>query len=296
MATMHKYLRSIGLSGLQGRAAIDKLLKYCANNADKKEYFKNKDGEMIAHFSKELAPGMGLTICGEFYENNRFQYEYYFPYIKGLGTSSNEKITAERHSSEESYAGICDDPRLGITMIFYLQNMIPYLKHSDKDDNDASGSGVTLSALSEKGSVLFPIAKTPVQSRQMKRRARQRTRLISSARNGDENAIESLTMDDMEIYSAVSSRLPREDILTLVDSYFMPTGVECDQYAVLGEITDFHLQINNYTKEPVYILSVICNGMEFEIGIAKKDLLGEPAIGRRFKGKVWLQGSIDYTE
>jgi hypothetical protein len=27
----------------------------------------------------------------------------------------------------------------------------------------------------------------------------------------------------------------------------------------------------------------------------KKDLLGEPAVGRRFKGNIWLQGMIDFN-
>ena len=40
---------------------------------------------------------------------------------------TNEIIDIEKHSEKESYAGVCDDPNLGVTLIFYLQNVCDYL-------------------------------------------------------------------------------------------------------------------------------------------------------------------------
>ena len=37
----------------------------------------------------------------------------------------------------------------------------------------------------------------------------------------------------------------------IVDSYFMPYGIESDQYAILGEILDCRLEQNNLTGENV---------------------------------------------
>ncbi|WP_026507387.1 DUF3881 family protein [Butyrivibrio sp. MC2013] len=291
---MHKYLKAIGLSGLEGRGALEKLLGYCVKFADKKEYIKAEDGEMRAQFSKELAPGMGVSVCGRMKEGNSFVYEYYYPYIKGLGVSSTEEIKAERHSATDSYAGICDDSRLAISMIFYLLNPIEYRKLSA--EGKKAVKSVILSALANKGTIILPLAKTPVQTRQLKKKHERRTRLISSAKNGDERAIETLSMEDMETYNTVSSRVREVDLYTLVDNYFMPTGVECDQYSIMGEITDYSLLVNSYTKEPVYLLSLICNSIEFELAIAKKNLYGEPDIGRRFKGDIWLQGYVSKAE
>ena len=53
--------------------------------------------------------------------------------------------------------------------------------------------------------------------------AKNRTNLIAAARNGDEEAMESLTMEDMDTYSMISQRIVTDDILTIVDSYFMPS-------------------------------------------------------------------------
>ena len=76
----------------------------------------------------------------------------------------------------------------------------------------------------------------------------------------------------------------------------MPYGVECDQYNILGEIVKVRRILNNISKEEVYILTLLVNDLTFDVAINIMDLLGEPVPGRRFKGIVWLQGSINYPE
>jgi hypothetical protein len=76
----------------------------------------------------------------------------------------------------------------------------------------------------------------------------------------------------------------------------MPYGVECDQYSILGEINEVYIDNNRITGEEIVFLTVECNELIFEIAINRADLYGEPAVGRRFKGVVWLQGRIAYPE
>ena len=115
-----------------------------------------------------------------------------------------------------------------------------------------------------------------------------------AARQGDEDAIETLTLEDMDMYTNISKRIRKEDIFSLVDTYFMPYGVECDQYSLLGEITDFHEVTNSITGEEVYFMTLSCNELLFDVCVNKKDVFGEPQVGRRFKGVVWLQGFINF--
>lgn len=49
-------------------------------------------------------------------------------------------------------------------------------------------------------------------------------------------------------------------------------------------------------EELVYDLTLNCNDMVFHVGIARKDLLGEPVVGRRFKGQIWMQGVANFEE
>ena len=88
----------------------------------------------------------------------------------------------------------------------------------------------------------------------------------------------------------------KEDIYSIVDSCFMPCGIECDQYSVIGEITRIDVKQNRVTGEEVYDLTLDCNDMVFHVGVAKRDLVGEPRVGRRFKGQIWMQGAARFVE
>jgi hypothetical protein len=74
----------------------------------------------------------------------------------------------------------------------------------------------------------------------------------------------------------------------------MPYGVECDQYSILGEIIDINMGNNRYTGEEVVFMTIECNELLLDLVINRADLYGEPAVGRRFKGTIWLQGVISY--
>ena len=76
----------------------------------------------------------------------------------------------------------------------------------------------------------------------------------------------------------------------------MPYGVECDQYSVLGEILEVRKVQNILTKEEIYILTICSNELTFDVAINIIDLFGEPQVGRRFKGTIWLQGNINYPQ
>ena len=143
---------------------------------------------------------------------------------------------------------------------------------------------------------MMPIKKTEKDLIRNKKSFLSRAERINQARKGNEEAIESLTLEDMDTYTTISRRIQKEDVFTLVDTYFMPYGVECDQYSILAEIMEFQLVKNRLTKEEVYIMTLICNDLIFEMCINKEDLYGEPKVGRRFKGMIWMQGYINFPE
>ena len=140
----------------------------------------------------------------------------------------------------------------------------------------------------------MPIRKNERQKQKVQKASINRNQLIDAARKGDEDAIETLTLEDMDTYTSISKKILSEDVFSLVDTYFMPYGVECDQYSVMGEILDMSLRVNKITEEEIYVMRLSCNDLQFDVCINKQDLYGEPQVGRRFKGIVWLQGYINY--
>ena len=294
---MHRYLRAIGFSNLKSRLQVNNLLAYVIQNADEKKYTSTNDMDiMFAEYSMDIAENLGITVRGEFNEENQFVFDYYFPYSRGTQISSYEDISIERHAEKESYAGICDDIKVGVSLIFYLQNVISYLKIKNADRLPIKGTSLILSALSVDGTILLPLEKKESDLKKTKKESINRSKLIAAARNGDEDAMESLTLEDIDTYTNISRKILKQDVFTLVDTYFMPYGVECDQYSVLGEIIDYQFVENKMTKEEICQMPICCNDLYFDVSINKKDLLGEPKTGRRFKGIIWMQGHINFPE
>lgn len=293
---MHKYLRAIGFSELKGRKELQKLVSDIIVNAKERSYTSCTEDTVLAVFSKDFAENMGVAVCGEFDEEDNFSFDYYFPYLRGSGISSEEDVSIEHHISAESYAGVCDDIKIGISLIFYLQNMIPYVKAKNSGQLPITGSTLTLSGLSVQGTIMMPINKNEKDKKTIQKASNNRNSLIEAARKGDEDAIENLTLEDMDTYTTISKRIQKEDVFSLVDTYFMPYGVECDEYSVLGEIMEYNQEVNKMTGEELYHMRLLCNDLEFDICINKKDVYGEPEIGRRFKGVIWMQGHINFPE
>lgn len=153
---------------------------------------------------------------------------------------------------------------------------------------------ICLSGLASQGKILLPVKKTPKQAEDLKQAARKRGSLLEAARRGDEQAIETLTVEDIDLYSMVTKRIIKEDMYSIIETCFMPSGIECDQYSIIGNILSVNLVANDLTNEEIYRLRIECNDMIFTIAINKADLLGEPAPGRRFKGQIWMQGIADF--
>lgn len=293
---MHKFLRAVGFSQYTEKKQVQKLIRDIIIHADERSYTTVGKKTLVAEFDRNFAEDIGIAVCGEFDEDDTYSFDYYLPYLRSDLVSTGEDISIERHAAKESYAGICDDPKVGVSLIFYLQNMISYLKLQGEGKIPAKGTSLNLSALSCQGTIMMPIQKTEWQKKKIAKDAVQRNRLIQAARGGDEEAMESLTLEDMDTYTSISRKIQKADIFSLVDTYFMPYGVECDQYSVLGEITDMKLVTNGLTGEKVHILTLCCNDLNLKVAINSIDLLGEPAVGRRFKGSVWLQGQVNFPE
>jgi len=291
---MHSYLKSIGFSNIEKKKDIEKLLAEVVADYDEKIVVENESGHLYAEISKEYGINSGITVFGEYDENNVFQREYWYPYFRGVQVSSREEIVIERHADKESYAGACDDIRVGVTLIFYLQNAGEYILEKGRDTVKKDENTVSLSGLAKEGKILLPIKKNEWQENKNINSMSNRSNLIAAARNGDEEAIENLTMEDIDTYTMISRRILHEDVLSIVESFFMPYGMECDHYNVMGEIIDCAETFNYSTKEKVYQINLECNDICFDICINAEDLMGVPKVGRRFKGTIWLQGRVDF--
>ena len=265
---MHHFLNSVGFKNLKKQEDLDQLLQSIVSSPTSHMVAVDSEGNEYAEFVKEFGDSMGIMVRGRFMADDTFRIDYYVPYLRGEGVTSEEQIEIQKHSEKESYAGICDEVRLGVSLIFYLQNTAEYLNERNIFPITKGRENVTLAGLSVNGKIILPVNKNEKQKKNIKKSTQNRNHLIAAAREGDEEAIESLTLEDMDTYSMLSRRIAYEDILTIVDTCFMPYGIESDQYSVIGEILDYRITKNEQSKEEVYIMKIDTNGLVYEIGRA----------------------------
>lgn len=291
---MHSYLRSIGFSRYINKVRVNDLLREVMEEPDHKLELMVTTEETIFEFRKEFAENMGIVVHGIVNQKQEYEIEYYYPYFMGTKVQIMEDITIEKSIGFSSYYGACEDVRLGVSLIFYLQNDMDYINNILTGSNMNRYTPVTLSGMALSGKVLLPVKKTKEDIQKNKNDLINRNKLIAAAKRGDENAMETLTVAELDTYTKISGRILKEDVFSIVDTSFMPYGVSCDRYTIIGIITNLILTKNEWTSEEVYIMSIECNDMNFDIAINKADLVGEAAIGRRFKGIIWLQGAIGF--
>ena len=289
---MNKYINAIGYGGLASERQLIRLLEYAEKVYTHHELMALDQDTDYCEYRMKSSEDTGICVCGTMDEEEHFERQFYYPYFEGSGITSIADVTLEKRMDKPTFAGIYEDAKVGVSLIFHVQNAVECMLADVRENHMLEQVSVTLSGLSNGGMILLPVFKNPDQERKRREESRNRMTLLTAARNGDPSAIESLTLDDLDTYTKVSRRLVKEDVFTIVDTYFMPCGIECDRYSILGEILDMRLDENEETGEELYILTLNVNEMKFDVCIPKMNLIGEPAIGRRFKGDIWLQGMI----
>ncbi|MDO5291133.1 MAG: DUF3881 family protein [bacterium] len=293
---MHSYLRAIGFSNVKNQLELDDLIEHILTNPTQNKMVFSDVNAIFAEISMEFADNMGLALRGEYDTEGKFRLESYYPYFLGDTLSTREEILFNKKVDCTSFTGMCDDLRIGVSLIFYLQNVLEYMSVDQKSTKLNNFLDVNLSALSMDGKVLLGIEKQEKQKGNGVYETKHRTQLIAEARRGNQDAIDSLTIDDIDLYAMITKRSKTEDLYSIVESSFVPFGSESDNYSIIGNIVECKSMKNSMTEEEICWMLVECNDLMFPVIINRKDLQGEPAVGRRFKGVIWMQGSVGFSE
>ena len=289
---MHSFLKTVGFRNIKSRKEVEQLVRLVIEQGAER-YMATLGGKvMFAEILLEVADNIGIALRGEYDENGVFHMEHYFPYFKGQNISSNETVFISKRVDTDAFTGMCDDYRLGVSLIFYLQNVTDYVSQGYPEERREHP--ITLAALASEGKILLPtlsMKDVPVKEAVD---STGRTKLMEAARKGDKEAMEALTIDDIDLYAQISKRLKSEDIYSIVETTFIPYGSESDNYTILAMIESVSECVNRITGEELYCMGLRCNDLCFPVCISKKDLYGEPKPGRRFRGNIWMQGTVDF--
>ncbi len=287
---MHSYLKSIGFEGLD-REQLKIVLEDVKKNPNYQSIVGPSGSDKAIEFRREYGQTSGIAVVGSLDFEDNYEMDYYYPYLEGREISTVEDVEIVKNSDKDSYQGIVDDPKLGIDLVFFIIDEIGLIQDDAALEEYVNHGGVRLSGLCENGSILLPLDASirPVESYET---VANRANLMRAAKSGDHDAIEELSIQDLDQYTELGERIEREDMLTILSTYIMPQGIESDKYTILGDIEMCSTEFNRATGQLIHILKLRVNGMPIDVAISDKDLVGEPMEGRRFRGDIWLQGRI----
>ena len=292
---MHSYLRAIGFSNIKNRADLEKIIGIVMDRPTEKKSIQLDEKVTLTEYKKDFLDSIGLAVVGECDEKGFFHLDHYYPYYRGKYIATKEEVVVNKRVDTDGYTGMCEDMRVGVSLIFYLQNVIDFLQHKKIYFQKRMAYPIMLTGMAIEGKIILGIN----QSLNNKTRAAetiQRKKLIAEAKMGNQEAIDNLTIEDIDTYAMVSRRVKKEDIYSIVETSFIPYGSESDNYSIVGVIMDLQLIRNQVTQEEVYQILLNCNDIIFQVCINKQDLQGIPQVNYRFKGNIWMQGNIDFSE
>jgi len=293
---MNTFLKTIGFSELKYQKDVEALMVKVISSANNIEKTEKKGIEQSAHVEYSLATSSscGIRVCGEEDSEGKFHFSHYFPYLKALIDNHEEEIFINKKVDSDGLTGMCEDYRLGISVIFYIQNVVEYHSHFG-ESKVLDDQIVRLAGLAESGKIILPTINYAQEQMKRKKESKKKSQLMAEARKGNLEAIENLTMSDIDNYARVSMRIKNEDLLSIVDTSIVPYGSESEMYNITGNILAVSSETNIQTGEKIWILQIESNEIELDVCINASDLLGEPEAGRRFRGNVWLQGNLVKT-
>ena len=88
---MHSFLKAIGFSQISKREEMKKIILDVIKNYDKKNVIQDYPDGTFAEFSRNYGNDCGITVCGQYDEEDRFHVEYYYPFFHGTGVTTQIK-------------------------------------------------------------------------------------------------------------------------------------------------------------------------------------------------------------
>ena len=123
---MHEFLKAIGFSDLHSRKELKEIVSAVENDFSIEQRITLEENVDYCERKKEFGDNIGITVCGEINEDGKFEREYYYPYFEGTGVTSYADVILEKRMEKEMYAGVCEEMKVGVSLIFHLQNMVEY--------------------------------------------------------------------------------------------------------------------------------------------------------------------------
>ena len=322
---MNTYLRAIGFSKIED---TEELNEFFSKNLEEKYLVANVTGgdRIVGQYNIGVTQNAGLAFIGEHPEREHVVCDYYFPYAMSHTPFAIDECLVRRYRDRDAYLGIVDDAPLGFSLVFYLTNPVLYNSFV-KSGKEYFVKNIYLAGLSIDGVIILPLenddeskdvtndvltdnydASTQYDDPDDVSIEEKKDNYINF--NSDDIKLDMINhpLNDKEFAKRKMEQLDllldnllvrsqKEDLFSIVHTTISPAdSLECDEYDIIGDIISCTQKVNVWTDEVIWDLKIKALDIIINVFINAEDLTGEPKVGRRFKGQIWLQGEIEFLE
>ncbi|MDA3846978.1 MAG: DUF3881 family protein [Vallitaleaceae bacterium] len=286
------YIQALGFDAYDNKEKAEILVNDIVKNPTRKYISNYKKDHIKVEYYKEFGDNFGLLVRGILNDKEELNVYSLLPHAIGSKITDTHEVDVLKVDKKDVYNGYCEEGKSGTPISFYLQNVIDYLDIEDKEE--VYIKGIRLISYCIEGTVILPIDKEDEELLIEDEVDTFREELLEQARLGDEDALDMLEDEVMEASEILQERLKSEDILSILEGFFVPIDDTDDTYSILGEIYKVEKKQNTFTNESTYLLSLKCMNLYIDVYISEKEIVGIPTIGMRFKGTAWVHGLIEF--
>ena len=297
---MDIFLRSIGFTRTKFFERIGRIKKEVVENPDKRVIFGCGEEGTYVEYYKMYGEGIGILVRGIMDDDENVTVESCEAFAVSDEDMAVNKFIVEFVKNQPVI--VFEDVGTGNELVFSLQNKIDYFRDEQgfidfgrsvlyTHERGIEKRKVNFCAMSVYGSIILPVYKDEEDNEFFEDESFYKS-LVLRFKEGDDEAEEMLKMYAEETSFVISERLQEEDLLSVVEGYFLPMEDNETDYSVLGEITAISKTYNEITGEEVVKLTLNITGSRIQLFINSRDLTGYPMIGMRFMGTCHLRGSV----
>jgi len=288
------YLRAIGFSELDDED-VSMLKDLAVKSFDKRCTLGLGRDKIVLEYHKSLGYGIGIIVRGILNNKEELIGSKLEPY------ALSDEIIDVAECFVECTDGmpiiIFEHTDTDNEIAFSLQNILDYSKDvkgfQQRCRDCRHIKKINMAAISIWATVLLPIEKKPEQQKVAKEESVYYKTLLTNSRAGDKVATQQLAVYEEESFEIIRNRLEKEDVLSVIDSYFLPYEQSDDfSYDILGEIETLNVVSNDQSGEEVYKMQINAVGIKLQLYINKYDVLGKPSVGMRLMANCKLIGQV----
>ncbi len=287
---MIDFLSMLNIDYKGDRNFIDDFIKeIIVEREDLKEWSGSYYNKII-DIKRKYTDSISLLVRSVVREENALDVRLFMPVSTKGAFIKSENVEVSFHSDNLAALALTESQGGGIPLAFLVINAEDY---EDAIITRSKVHGIYLSAFSSEGMIVLPIEEDVFFDDEQEENAES----VSSHFMESAGMIEK-SMTEEEFYEEmtfIQKLFKTEDVLSVLEVYLFPVENVESMYSLLGIIESVDKESIRDSEGFIYRLRIKTMGISLDLLINEKDLLGEPEVGRRFKGNVWLQGRIDFV-